>query len=44
MKMGIWEKDLDIVGNHIDQVCVKAKLFAAVKELYQKGLLDGHAK
>ena len=43
MKMDIWEKDLDIVGNYIDQVCVKAPLFAAAKERYQKGLLDGQA-
>jgi hypothetical protein len=43
MKMDIWEKDLDIVGNHIDQVCVKALLFAAAKERYQKWLLDGLA-
>ena len=43
MKMDIWEKELDIVGNHIDQVCVKALLFAAAKERYQKWLLDGLA-
>ena len=40
MKIEIWEKDLDIVGNYIDQVCVKAPLFAAKKERYQKGLLN----
>ena len=43
MKIDIWEKDLDIVGNYIDQVCVKAPLFAAAKERYQKGLLNGLA-
>ena len=43
MKIDIWEKDLDIVGNYIDQVCVKARLFAAAKERDQKGLLNGLA-
>ena len=43
MEKDIWEKDLDIIGNYIDRVIVKAPLFAAPKELYQKGLLDGLA-
>ena len=40
MKIDVWGKDLDIISNYIDQVLVNAPLFAAAKELYQKGLLD----
>ena len=43
MKKDIWEKDLDIIGNYIYKVVVKAPLFAAARELYQKELLDGLA-
>ena len=44
MKMDLWKKDLDIISTFINELGVKAPLFKASVELYDKGLSQGRHK
>jgi 3-hydroxyisobutyrate dehydrogenase-like beta-hydroxyacid dehydrogenase len=43
MKISVWQKDMDVIGNYAKRIRVPTPMFDASKAIYNKALKSGHA-
>ena len=44
MKVEVWQKDMKIIGDFVEQLGSPAPLFSATKAVYNAAMAQGHAR